>query len=144
MQTTSQLKIGSKYTLVSFSEFGFPYDMQFTLLGIRREPYAQYPVSYVLEFMQKGKRKARQMRFYDIKRVIIWDGFVAPETGMYAATSRNKDFSDGPVSIERSWTCFDPRYMARALNSVTQDPVVDSDGKDGYPAFAALVENIKA
>lgn len=125
MEQLLKLKTGAKYTLVGFSEFGFPYQVQMILSRIVIEPYAQYPVSYLLIFKQQGKRKERQIRFYDMKKFIVWEGWVYPNTEMYVSRSL-KDYESGPVEISKSWVCFDQRYLTCALLSVDREPFIQS------------------
>lgn len=120
-----RLEAGKKYTLVGFSEFGFPYQIQMKLIGVRYEPYAQYADSYLLIFKREGGRKECMIRFYDIKQFIIWDGYVYPTTDMYV--KRNAiQYAEGKVDTMQSWVCFDPRYMERAIMTVDQPPFIQN------------------
>lgn len=125
MERLRELIPGNKYTLVGFGEFGFLYQIQMTLKEVRVEPYAQYPVSYVLVFVPERKRSARQVRFYDDRKFIVWDGWVYPNTEMYVR-KQVKLYDSQPVTIQESWTCFDQRYLTRAKLSVEQAPIIEN------------------
>lgn len=120
-----KLEPGRKYTLVSFSEFGFPYQIQFVLKGMRYEPYAQYKESYCMIYRQPRQRQDRMIRFYGIKQYIIWEGWVYPKTDMYGSPRVN-NYPEGQVTVRESWQCFDARYMQRALATVSQAPFIQN------------------
>ena len=123
-QKLGQLVVGKQYTIVSFSEFGFPYAYRFKLVKIWFAPYAQHNKACWMHILPVGKRKAREITLYDIKQFIIWEGYVYPRIDMYVAQSVN-DYGTGAVVTRKSLTCFDPEYMRIALYSVrTLDPVI--------------------
>lgn len=121
MEKLTQMVQGRKYTVVSMGEFGFPYQMQMTLVKVKVEPYAQYGKSYVLEFKQPKKRLNRMLRFYGDRPLIVWEGWVNPKTDMYIK-SGVKDYSSGAVTIQESLPCFDLEYLRIARYSVQQEP----------------------
>ncbi len=121
----TQLEVGKKYTIVGMSEFGFPYQFQIVLEEVRVEPYAQYKESYLLIFKQKKKILSRQIRFYGIKPVLVWDGWADPDTEMYPFKKTSDYGSSGVVVIRTGYPCFDDRYMQRARDSVKTAPIIE-------------------
>ena len=126
MDTLNKLKVlevDKKYTIVGMGEFGFPYQFQMTLIEVRWEPYAQYQESALLIFRVPRKRNLRQVRFYNSRPFIVWEGWVSPDTEMYPF-QKVKDYgTSGMVTLRSGFPCFDPRYMQIALDSVKQPPV---------------------
>ncbi len=123
LRQLTYLKVGQKYTVVGMGDFGFPYQFQMVLEEVRVEPYAQYPVSFLVIFKPRGKRLSRQLRFYGTNPLIVWEGWVAANTDMYPFKS-TKDYDSGPVTMRTGYPCFDSRYMQNALDSVAQRPVI--------------------
>ena len=45
MEQLKQLEVNQKYTLVKMGDMGFCFKVQFELVEIKNEPWAQYPAS---------------------------------------------------------------------------------------------------
>lgn len=123
-----ELKTGRKYTLVGMSDIGFPYQKRMVITyPTDVMPYAQYPQSYVVTFREVGKRKDRQIRFYDNMSVIVWDGWVYPKTEMFVDVDQQVDVNDYDTfrTVRKSLACFDPQYMKIARFSVSQEPLIE-------------------
>ena len=133
----TELQPGKRYTVVGMGEFGFPYQFQIVLTEVRVERYAQYPQTFLLIFKQKGKRLPRQLRFYDTRSVIVWEGWVSPNTNMYPFTSI-KDYDSGPVTVRTGYPCFDKRYMQIARDSVKAIPLVECFERTDGPILTKL------
>lgn len=127
-EIAAKLEIGKTYTMVKYGEFGFPYKVQFKLIGKEVKPYAQYQESLVLMFIEKGKRKQKGIRVHGNNRFAIWEGFVSPNVEMFNAPEAG---SIPAITVRKSFgSSFDSSYMERALNSVEQKPLVMVYEKD--------------
>lgn len=107
---------GKKYTFVGFSEFGFPFSIQFVLIDVQVKKYAQYENIPHLIIRPKNCRSLRIKRIFPEDRFIIWEGWVKPNVNIWESTengmsqSRHLSFSSG--------------YLRDALVSVAQEPVL--------------------
>lgn len=119
MEQLKKLEVGQKYTIASYGAFGFAYSIQFELVEVQAKPWAQYRETVVLVFKQKGKRKLRQLRFYDYSRFIVWAGYVEPNVSMWATEGEREN----GVTFKRSFESFSNEYLERALASVKQEPL---------------------
>jgi len=114
---------GKRYTLCAMAEFGFPYACRMTFTSVNVHPWAQYPETYLIRCLPKRKKIPMGLRFYDIKDLIIWEGWVEPKVDMYVRRSV-MDSDYGPVTVRESLRCFDRKYLRIALESVKQKPLI--------------------
>ena len=121
MEQLKNLKVGLKYTLIKMGEMGFCYKIQFELVEIRVEPYAQYAESILLVFKEKRKRNVRGIRFLPRDSFLIFDGFVEANTEMYVEDLP----SANGVTCKISLASCDVEYLYRAKRSVTQAPLIE-------------------
>lgn len=124
LEKLTELRPGNRYTIVGMGEFGFPYQFRMVLEKIVVGPYAQYPRAFILRFRPQRKKLSRLVMFYDTKPIIVWEGWLYPDTQMFPFRG-TKDYDSGSVEVRRSFPCFDSRYMQIARDSVKQSPVVE-------------------
>lgn len=111
-------EVGRKYTIVKYSEMGFPHAIQFTAKAMTIEPWAQYPKIARLICLPKGKRNGIVIRLNPKSMFLLFDGWVKPDVNMY----RDFDFANnGQVECKKTLLCFSPEYMEIARNSVKSE-----------------------
>mgnify|MGYP001367553671 CR=1 FL=1 len=115
------LKQGEKYTAVSFTEFGYPFSVQFRLVNAVVEPYAQYDEVLKLIIKKKGAKKYDSLLMCcPYQKLIIWEGWVNPDVDMWKGRVEVKE----DVIIREALFAFDPRYLKYAIESVDKDPII--------------------
>lgn len=119
---SADLKAGNKYTLVFYSEFGFPVSVQVTFDSMRICGYAQYDDAVLLYYRQKGKRKVVGRYFYGYKKLAIYEGWKElPEDFGFNTIRSNSEYT-----LKKSkYTSFDERYFSDAL-SVLGSPILQT------------------
>lgn len=120
-EIASKLEADKSYTLVKMGEWGFPYKLHFKVHSLQYGPYAQYPESLVIYFIEKGKRKVKGIRFYGSASYAIWEGYQEVNTEMYVSSDKHE--STGMI-VSKSLRSFSPEYLKRALNSVNVKPMI--------------------
>lgn len=116
----SNLVPGQHYTMLRFSEFGFPQTVPFTLCSVKFGTYAQHSDVVFLKIRRKGCR-SEQSIVLDHGSVMIFRGWqsldpdstviVTQDTGTVRTTTISK------------YACFDHRFLEDAEKSL-KDPVV--------------------
>lgn len=110
---SADLKAGCKYTLVYYSDFGFPVSVQITFDSMKICGYAQYDDAVLLFFKQKGKRKIIGKYFYGYKKLAIYEGWKElPEDFSFNTIRTGSDYT-----LKKSkYTSFDDRYFSDSVN----------------------------
>ena len=121
MEQLKNLKVGQKYTLVKMGDMGFCYKVQFELIEVRVEPYAQYPESILLVLKERRKRNRGGIRFLPRDSFLIFEGFVDANTEMFVSTLP----SENGITCRVSLANCDVEYLYRAKRSVSQAPVIE-------------------
>ena len=93
MEQLKQLEIKQKYTLVKMGDMGFCFKVQFELIEIKNEPWAQYPESVLLIFKEKRKRNLRAIRFLPRDNFLVYSGFVDANTEIGISTSQGDGYT---------------------------------------------------
>ena len=120
-QIVQILKQGEKYTVVGFTDFGYPYSIQFRLIKAEVESYAQYDESLNLIFRKKNARKHNScLVFLPKQEFIIWEGWVNPDVDMWKG---NKEIKEDMI-IREALFPFDHQYLKNAIESVDKDPII--------------------
>lgn len=101
----SILEVGRKYTLVKFTDYGFPYAVQFKPKAFVIKPYAQYPETAYLQFRAKGMQRDNTIRIMPTDKFLIFRGWVKPDVDMYKG-------------MGESLVCFADEYIDIARNSI--------------------------
>ena len=110
---SADLKPGKKYTLVYYSDFGFPVSVQMTYDSMKICGYAQYEDAVLLYFKQKGKRKIVGKYFYGYKKLAIYEGWKELPYGFLFETIR----TEPDYTLQKSkYTSFDDRYFSDSIN----------------------------
>lgn len=117
-------EVGEKFTLVSFTEFGFPYTLQFKLKKIDVVRYAQYPHALELVFRKKQARTDRRMVFLPGQEILIWRGWVDPDVDMWKGGTERY----GDVTVNTGLNSFDDKYLKIAKFSVGRLPDIEYFG----------------
>lgn len=117
--SAAELVPGHKYTLVYFSEFGFPVVEKITYHGLTLTTYAQH--SDVVRLTCTPYRyRSKRSRLFCGESLLIFDGWQdLPES----ATHENLR-DDGKVKVTRSkYECFSASYIEDAA-ALLQNPVL--------------------
>ena len=125
MEQLKQLEIKQKYTLVKMGDMGFCFKVQFELIEIKNEPWAQYPESVLLIFKEKRKRNLRAIRFLPRDNFLVYSGFVDANTEIGISTSQGDGYT-----VTKSLMSCDVEYLFRAKRSVEQTPIIEKITQD--------------
>jgi hypothetical protein len=119
----ANLSPGKPYTLFKYGEFGFPYSIKMKVEKVEIKPYAQYPETLLICYIEKGKRKVKGIRIYGAhyEKLAIWEGLHDVNTEMYVETVPGT--TPGIGSVSKSLSSFSPEYLDRALQSVPYAPM---------------------
>lgn len=117
-QIINGLEKCKRYTILGFTEFGFPYHMHITFLKYEVEPYAQYKKSYVLYFIKRRHKKVSGIRIYGIKKIYIFEDWIDLKTELFVS----ERLSAAGIQTQETRNCFDEQYMVDAIDSANQVP----------------------
>lgn len=104
---------GKTITYFIVNEFGFPRAQVGRLVKAEVKPYAQYPQAICLQYIPKGKRKARGFWVLPNTDFAIWEG----EHQVYANPVAETSTSAQGLICERWHTSFSSVFITNALKT---------------------------
>lgn len=123
----ANLKPGHKYTLVYFSEFGFPVAQKITFDSMSLTTYAQHSDVVKLVFTPYRKRSKYSRRFYN-SSLMIFEGWQDMDES--ATNEILKD--DGQIKVTKSkYSCFSASYIEDLEKLFTNPVMIYKDYKTG-------------
>ncbi len=123
----AELKPGHKYTLVYFTEFGFPVAQKITFSSMSFTTYAQHSDVVKLVFTPFRKRSKYSRRFYNCS-LMIFEGWQDMDESVTDEIIRD----DGEIKVMKSkYTCFSASYIEDLEKIFTNPVMIYKDYKTG-------------
>lgn len=114
------MKPGERYTLLRFSEFGFPVVHKFTLHEVRCTTYAQYGDVASLRITPYRKRSLCALTLYN-QSFAIFKGWQDLDSNLWNETVRKGN----GIKVERTkYACFDYRFFEECQTALKNPLVV--------------------
>lgn len=119
----SDLVYGQHYTMLRFSEFGFPQAVPFTLCKVMFGTYAQHSDVVILKLRRKGCRSDQSI-VLDSGSVMIFRGWQSLDPNSTVKVLQNTDTVRTTIS---KYDCFDHRFLEDAEKTLKDPAVVFKD-----------------
>ncbi|MFE6075749.1 hypothetical protein ACFVQB_14855 [Paenibacillus sp. NPDC057886] len=121
-EALSILTVGSKVTIVKFSEFGFPQMIHTVIESVKADKYAQYDDALYISHKPKRKRSVWTDIILPYQDVTVFNGWIDFDVDSLSTVTVK---SDQFVTVKQSkYTSFDPRYMDDIKSSLSITPLL--------------------
>lgn len=127
-QAIETIKVGEKYTMFGFGEFGFASSTQTVIEKMYINEYAQYDNALYIIHRPKRKRTSYRKIILPYQELTIFNGWVDINTDAAWKT----EHKDGMTIRSSNYTSFDKRNISDSVDKLGIKPLIVIHNQDYY------------